>query len=70
MVSRMIARRINTPLSSGAGRLFDAVASLLGIADFNRYRSEAPQKLEQVANRSILKIYSFDKDNPLDFRGW
>ncbi|WP_418439231.1 carbamoyltransferase HypF [Barnesiella intestinihominis] len=67
LVSRMIARRINTPLSSGAGRLFDAVASLLGIADFNRYRSEAPQKLEQVANRSILKIYSFDKDNPLDF---
>ena len=67
LVSRMIARRINTPLSSGAGRLFDAVASLLGIADFNRYRSEAPQKLEQVANRSILKIYSFVKDNPLDF---
>ncbi len=66
LVSRMIARRINTPLSSGAGRLFDAVASLLGVADFNRYQAEAPQKLEQLAEGAATKVYPFDHDNPLD----
>ena len=66
LVCRMIARRINTPLSSGAGRLFDAVASLLGVADFNRYQAEAPQKLEQLAEGSAERLYPFDPDNPLD----
>ena len=67
LVSRMIASRVNTPLSSGAGRLFDAVASLLGVADFNRYQAEAPQKLEQLADNAVSKIYYFDKEAPLDF---
>ena len=67
LICRMIARRINTPLSSGAGRLFDAVASLLGVADFNRYQAEAPQKLEQIADRTTSTIYPFDTDNPLDY---
>lgn len=66
LVCRMIARRINTPLSSGAGRLFDAVASLLGVADFNRYQAEAPQKLEQLAEGSAERLYPFDPHNPLD----
>ena len=67
LICRMIARRINTPLSSGAGRFFDAVSSLLGVADFNRYQAEAPQKLEQIADSSVLKIYPFDPDYPLEF---
>lgn len=66
LISRLIARRINTPLSSGAGRLFDAVASLLGVADYNRYQAEAPQKLEQLADESVTKVYPFDHNNPLD----
>ncbi len=67
LICRMIARRTNTPLSSGAGRLFDAVASLLGVADVNHYQGEAPRRLEQFANPSVVRVYPFDKENPLDF---
>ncbi len=67
LICRMIAHRTNTPLSSGAGRLFDAVASLLGVTDVNHYQGEAPRLLEQLANPSVIRIYPFDKEHPLDF---
>ncbi len=67
LMCRMIANRTNTPLSSGAGRLFDAVASLLGVADMNRYQGEAPRRLEQYANPSVVRVYPFDQEHPLDF---
>ncbi len=67
LMCRMIAHRTNTPLSSGAGRLFDAIASLLGVADINHYQGEAPRKLEQMANPSATHTYPFDREHPLDF---
>lgn len=68
IIYRMIEQRINTPFSSGAGRLFDAVASLLGIADENSYQGEAPMLLEQIADRDARRCYPIDKNNPLDLR--
>ncbi len=67
LMCRLISRRTNTPLTSGAGRLFDAVASLLGVTDVNRYQAEAPQRLEQLADVSVSRIYDFDPVHPLDF---
>jgi hydrogenase maturation protein HypF len=48
-IRRMIDRKIHTPLTSGAGRLFDAVASLLGLCDTSTHQAEAPVLLEQAA---------------------
>ncbi len=42
----MLARRLNTPLTSSAGRLFDAVASLTGLRQQARFEGQAAMELE------------------------
>jgi hydrogenase maturation protein HypF len=50
-VEAMIDRGLNTPRASSAGRLFDAVASLLGVCDDAGYEGEAAVMLETLAAR-------------------
>ena len=45
----MIDKNINCPETSAAGRLFDGLASLLGLCDFSTRQAEAPVLLEQCA---------------------
>ncbi len=49
VVRQMVDRGVNSPRASSAGRLFDAVSSLLGVCDDNRYEGEAAIKLEASA---------------------
>ncbi|WP_320784588.1 carbamoyltransferase HypF [Streptomyces sp. CRN 30] len=48
-VRTMIDREVNCPRASSAGRLFDTVAALLGIADRITYEGEAAVRLEAAA---------------------
>ena len=50
MLETMVARGINSPLSTSTGRLFDAVAALLGICpDRQRYEGQAAMEMEALA---------------------
>lgn len=49
VIERMLERSVNTPLTSSAGRLFDAVASLAAGRDHVSYEGQAAVELEWLA---------------------
>ncbi|MDP1622822.1 MAG: carbamoyltransferase HypF [Bacteroidales bacterium] len=64
---RMIDRKINCPLTSGTGRLFDAVASLLGLCQVASFQAEGPMRLESLIQKYSGDIYNFDTGETIGF---
>jgi hydrogenase maturation protein HypF len=50
-----IAARGEAPLTSSAGRLFDAVAALAGVAFESRFEGDAAMQLEAAADRGLAR---------------
>ncbi|MFH0777783.1 MAG: carbamoyltransferase HypF [Candidatus Eisenbacteria bacterium] len=47
---RMVERRVNSPMTSSVGRLFDAVSSLAGLRDSVSFEGQAAMELEMAAS--------------------
>ena len=72
LVDTMLARRIQTVETSSCGRLFDAVAALLGLAPEVSFEGQAAIALEAAAEPGIDRQYDFEiepgEPSILDFR--
>ena len=53
VVKKALAQRINCIETSSMGRLFDAAASLLGLADFNFHQGRCAMALESAARHAL-----------------
>jgi hydrogenase maturation protein HypF len=65
-VRSMIERHINTIETSACGRLFDAVAAIVGVRDEVNFEAQAAIELEGYALGGVEAIYPFEisADNP------
>ena len=57
LVNRLATRTGSTPRTSSVGRLFDAVASILGLCHEASYEGEAAMQLERLANGAVTSRY-------------
>ncbi len=57
---RACERGVNSPLTSGAGRLFDAVAAIAGLGEHTTYEGQAAVALEQAIDETASGSYGFD----------
>ena len=60
VLRKMLQQNINSPVTSSAGRLFDSVASLLGLAHENRFEGQAAMLLEHRIDKTADEIYDFN----------
>jgi len=58
-VLQAIEKNINCPLTSGAGRIFDAAAALLDLCTFSSFHAEAPMRLENIVHPVTHQSYPY-----------
>ncbi len=70
LLAAILARGVNSPLTSSAGRIFDGVSSILGLCQQSTYEGQAASRLEFTAALGIESAYPVelvtpDGDGPL-----
>jgi hydrogenase maturation protein HypF len=67
VLSKIIEKKINSPLTSGLGRLFDGVAAIIGVRKTVSFEGQAAMELEGQSDRETAEPFPFviseDKEN-------
>lgn len=62
ILQAQLNNKLNAPLTSSMGRLFDAISSLIGIRQTITYEAQAAIELEAIADPNELEYYPFQMD--------
>jgi hydrogenase maturation protein HypF len=69
IIRHQITSGINSPLTSSVGRLFDTVASLIGLRSEINYEAQAAVELEAINSLNEFGVYPFEViESSIDFR--
>ena len=60
LIGQMLMKGLNAPITSSAGRLFDAVASLVGLRQRVTFEGQAAIELESVIDPKVSELYPFE----------
>ncbi len=60
ILRQILEKQVNAPLTSSAGRLFDAVAALLGLRDRITFEGQAAMDLEFAVRSETSEAYAFN----------
>jgi hydrogenase maturation protein HypF len=69
IILEQLEKRINTIETSSLGRVFDAVAAMLGLGSYNHFEAQLPMALEAIIENGVEDNYDFElireTDKPL-----
>lgn len=57
IIKQMIDKKINTPYSHGMGRVFDAVAAIIGLRSRISFEGQAAMELEMIVAKDVRESY-------------
>jgi hydrogenase maturation protein HypF len=63
-VMTLLQKQLHCPLSSSAGRLFDAASSLLGVCHVNQYEGQAAMQLESLVTAPVILTNGWRRTPP------
>jgi hydrogenase maturation protein HypF len=60
LICEQLRKKLNTVQTSSLGRLFDAVAAMLGLGNYNHFEAQLPIALEAIAAADCDQRYDFE----------
>jgi len=63
LIQQMLTKGFNAPVTSSVGRLFDAVAALVGLRQQVTFEGQAAMELESVIDPEVTDLYPFEISN-------